>query len=177
MFLDDTACNLASLNLMRFCRADGSLDVDAFRHAVHLWTITLDISVGMAQYPSREIAWGSETFRTLGLGYANIGGVLMASGVPYDSPRGRAICGAVTAIMSGQAYKTSALMAAAIAPFPGFAGNRKHMLRVLRNRRRAASGGASGYEGLTINPVPLNHDLAGGLAKAANTLWDEAVAL
>ena len=139
-FLDDTACNLASLNLLAFRNADGSFDVAGFEHAVRLWTIVLEISVLMAQFPSKEIARRSYDFRTLGLGYANLGGLLMSMGIPYDSEAGRALGGAVTALMTGASYAASAEMAGELGPFPGFAENREAMLRVVRNHRRAAHG-------------------------------------
>ena len=157
MFLDDTACNLASLNLLQFRdAATGRFDVECFEHAVRLWTIVLEISVLMAQFPSKEIAKLSYEFRTLGLGFANIGGLLMTAGIPYDSHEGRAICGAISAIMTGISYATSAEMAEALGPFPGFAKNREHMLRVIRNHRRAAYGAAVGYEDIRTAPVPLD---------------------
>jgi len=158
MFLDDTACNLASLNLLQFRdAATGRLDIHAFEHAVKLWTVVLEISVLMAQFPSKQIAQLSYEFRTLGLGFANIGGLLMTSGIPYDSAEGRAICGAISAIMTGVAYETSALMAKELGPFPGYAANRDHMLRVIRNHLRAAEGAGDGYEALQTLPVPLDH--------------------
>ena len=159
MFLDDTACNLASLNLMAFRREDKSIDVPAYEHACRLWTVVLEISVLMAQFPSRQIAELSYRYRTLGLGYANIGGLLMASGIPYDSAEGRAIGGALTAIMTGVAYATSAEMASELGPFPGYQPNAQDMLRVIRNHRRAAYGESTGYEKLSTNPVPLDHAL------------------
>ncbi len=179
MFLDDTACNLASLNLLTFRRADKSFDVDSYEHGCRLWTIVLEISVTMAQFPSKEIAKLSYEYRTLGLGYANIGGLLMSSGIPYDSAEGRAICGALTAIMTGVSYATSAEMAKELGPFPGYAPNATHMLRVMRNHRRAAHGEATGYESLHVNPVPLDHANLkdarfGSAAKAA---WDRALTL
>ncbi|MBW8729246.1 MAG: vitamin B12-dependent ribonucleotide reductase, partial [Inquilinus limosus] len=179
MFLDDTACNLASLNLMTFRRADGSFDIPAFEHGCRLWTITLEIAVMMAQFPSREIARLSYEFRTLGLGYANIGGLLMASGIPYDSVDGRELCGAITALMTGVAYATSAEMAKAVGPFPGYAKNAAAMLRVIRNHRRAAYGEADGYEGLSIAPVPLEADACPDqeLVAAARRAWDRALGL
>src|SRR3984893_10741729 len=144
-FLDDTACNLASLNLMAFRREPedhgGSFDLPAFEHAVRLWTIVLEISVLMAQFPSKEIARRSYDFRTLGLGYANLGGLLMSMGIPYDSAAGRAFGGAVTALMPGSSYATSAEMAGELGPFTGHAENREAMMRVIRNHRRAAHGG------------------------------------
>ena len=158
MFLDDTACNLASLNLLAFRDAKTRVfDVEGYEHAVRLWTIVLEISVLMAQFPSREIAQRSYEFRTLGLGYANVGGLLMSSGIPYDSEAGRAICGALTAIMTGISYATSAEMAAELGPFPGYKKNRDHMLRVMRNHRRAAHGERTGYEKVATPPVPLDH--------------------
>ena len=179
MFLDDTACNLASLNLMAFRREDGEFDTPAFEHATRLWTITLEISVLMAQFPSREIARLSYEFRTLGLGYANIGGLLMADGLPYDSDEGRALCAAISAVMTGVAYATSAEMAAELGAFPGYPGNREAMLRVIRNHRRTAHGETGGYEGLSILPVPLDAancpDAA--LVTAALHAWDAALAL
>jgi ribonucleoside-diphosphate reductase alpha chain len=177
MFLDDTACNLASMNLMQFRREDGSFDVDAFEHATRLWTMTLEISVLMAQFPSKEIAKLSYEYRTLGLGYANIGGLLMASGLSYDSDEGRALCGAITALMTGVAYETSAEMAEELGPFPGYAKNRDPMLRVIRNHRTAAHGWADGYEDLAVAPVPLDvpNVPATDLAKAASAAWDRAL--
>ncbi len=141
MFLDDTACNLASLNLLRFRAEDKSFDVDSYEHAVRLWTVVLEISVLMAQFPSKEIAELSYRYRTLGLGYANIGGLLMTSGIAYDSDEARALCGALTAIMTGVSYATSAEMAAELGAFPGYEENREHMLRVIRNHaaRRTAT--------------------------------------
>jgi ribonucleoside-diphosphate reductase alpha chain len=158
MFLDDTACNLASLNLLTFRDgASGRFAVEAFEHAVRLWTIVLEISVMMAQFPSKQIARLSYDFRTLGLGFANIGGLLMTCGIPYDSAEGRAICGALSAIMTGVAYATSAEMASALGPFPAYQKNREAMLRVVRNHMRAACGETSGYELLSTPPVALDH--------------------
>lgn len=178
MFLDDTACNLASLNLMTFQRADRSFDIAAFEHAVRLWTIVLEISVLMAQFPSKEIAQLSYEYRTLGLGYANIGGLLMSMGLPYDSDKGRALCGAITAVMTGISYATSAEMAGELGPFPGYEKNQPHMLRVIRNHRRAAYGEAGGYENLHIAPVPLDHKNCpdAGLIRHAQAAWDKALA-
>ena len=137
MFLDDTACNLASLNLLQFRNAEtGEFETEAFEHSVRLWTIVLEISVLMAQFPSKQIARLSYEYRTLGLGFANIGGLLMTSGIPYDSDEGRAICGAITAIMTGVSYATSAEMAGELGPFPNFEPNREHMLKVMRNHAR-----------------------------------------
>jgi ribonucleoside-diphosphate reductase alpha chain len=179
MFLDDTACNLASLNLMTFRNENGSFDVDGFEHAVRLWTVALEISVLMAQFPSREIAELSYRFRTLGLGYANIGGLLMSMGLPYDSDAGRALTGAITAVMTGTSYATSAEMAEELGAFPEFERNRESMLRVIRNHTRAAHGDANGYEDLAIPPVPLDRancpDKA--LVEAAARAWDRALEL
>ncbi|MGX5720000.1 vitamin B12-dependent ribonucleotide reductase [Shinella zoogloeoides] len=180
MFLDDTACNLASLNLLQFKdAATKKIDIADYEHAVRLWTIVLEVSVMMAQFPSRQIAELSYEYRTLGLGYANIGGLLMSSGIPYDSAEGRAIAGALTAIMTGVAYATSAEMAGELGPFPGFAPNRDNMLRVMRNHRRAAYGETAGYEALSVNPVALIHDECSdpALVAHATAAWDKAVAL
>ncbi len=178
MFLDDTACNLASMNLLMFLK-DGAFDAEAYLHATRIWTITLEISVLMAQFPSPEIAERSYKFRTLGLGYANIGGLLMTMGYGYDSAEGRALCGALTAIMTGESYRTSAEMAAELGAFPGYAPNAENMLRVMRNHRRAAYAETSGYEGLAVKPVPLDHDNCpdGKLINIAHKVWDEAIAL
>ena len=179
MFLDDTACNLASLNLLAFQREDGLFDIAAFEHAVRLWTVTLEISVLMAQFPSRRIAELSYRYRTLGLGYANIGGLLMASGLSYDSDEGRALCGAITAIMTGVSYATSAQMAGELGAFPGYQDNADHMLRVMRNHRRAAYGQEDGYEALNTPPVALDvaHCPDQALVAAAARAWDEALEL
>jgi ribonucleoside-diphosphate reductase alpha chain len=224
MFLDNTACNLASLNLMAFrtkssmsssrtrgpserasareethspadavglgsrfrendnggSGSDGWVfDVEAFEHAVRLWTVVLEISVLMAQFPSKEVAQLSYDYRTLGLGFANIGGLLMSQGIPYDSREGRAIAGAISAVMTGVSYAASAEMAAELGAFPEYTKNKESMLRVIRNHRRAAHGETSGYEQLATLPVPL--DLAAledrALAKAAGRAWDNALSL
>jgi ribonucleoside-diphosphate reductase alpha chain len=179
MFLDDTACNLCSINLLPYRQPDGSFDVAAFEHTSRLWTIVLEISVMMAQFPSRAIAERSYEYRTLGIGYANIGGLLMTSGIPYDSAEGRAIAGAITAVMTGVAYLTSAEMAAELGAFPDYKRNARHMLRVIRNHRTAAHGKATGYEQLSIAPVPLDHPSLkdAELASRARTVWDDALAL
>ena len=179
MFLDDTACNLASLNLTAFRRPDKSFDTDAFEHACRLWTIVLEIAVLMAQFPSRRIAELSYRYRTLGLGFANIGGLLMTSGISYDSNAARAICGAISAIMTGVSYATSAEMANELGPFPGYQPNANDMLRVVRNHRRAAYGQADGYEKLATNPVPLDHAACPdkALIEAATGAWDRAIEL
>ena len=178
MFLDDTACNLASANLMCFMAEDWTrFDVEAFRHACRLWTLTLEISVTMAQFPSEEIARGSWIFRTLGLGYANLGTVLMVLGIPYDSSEAFHFAGAISAIMTGIAYATSAELAAELGPFAGFAQNREHMLRVMRNHRRAAYD-ARDYEGLATRPVGLDAERCPEyLVLAARQDWDRALAL
>ncbi|MCG6963339.1 MAG: vitamin B12-dependent ribonucleotide reductase, partial [Acidobacteria bacterium] len=177
MFLDDTACNLASLNLVKFLLPDGRFDVEGFRHAVRLWTVVLEISVLMAAFPSRRIAELSYRYRTLGLGYANIGSLLMRSGMAYDSDQGRAVCGAITALMTGEAYATSAEMASQLGPFPGFAENRESMLRVVRNHRRAAySTAPEDYEELTVMPTGIPADpTPPELLEAAQQAWDRAL--
>ncbi|MBZ9676851.1 vitamin B12-dependent ribonucleotide reductase [Mesorhizobium sp. ES1-1] len=179
MFLDDTACNLASINLLPYRNADGTIDIAAYEHTVRLWTIVLEISVMMAQFPSKEIAKQSYEYRTLGLGYANIGGLLMTSGIPYDSDEGRAICAALTAIMTGVAYATSAEMAGELGAFADYDRNAQNMLRVMRNHRRAAYGETQGYEKLAVNPVPLvASDLKQQeLATHAKAAWDRAIEL
>ena len=240
MFLDDTACNLASMNLLTFRQAAGdssnaaasaallspplrgrggegglftssdgavppslpspargegsrqhassaealNFDIAGYEHATRLWTVVLEISVMMAQFPSKRIAELSYEFRTLGLGYANIGGLLMSSGISYDSAEGRALCGALTAIMTGVSYATSAEMAAQLGPFPGYKKNREHMLRVVRNHRRAAHSEISGYEKVATSPVPLDHASceaalpgAAALVAHARKAWDLAYKL
>jgi ribonucleoside-diphosphate reductase alpha chain len=178
MFLDDTACNLASMNLLTFYTG-GTFDAESYMHATRLWTLTLEISVMMAQFPSKEIAQLSYDFRTLGLGYANIGGLLMNMGLGYDSAQGRAICGALTAIMTGVAYATSAEIASELGPFSGFERNREHMLRVMRNHRAAAYGRTEGYEAVNVNPVALDHANCPDkrLVELAKQSWDEALTL
>jgi ribonucleoside-diphosphate reductase alpha chain len=197
MFLDDTACNLASMNLLAFARTSeaGALpspdsaaqapspalafNLEGYAHTVRLWTIVLEISVLMAQFPSREIAQLSYDFRTLGLGYANLGGLLMSSGLPYDSDAGRQIAGALTAILTGVSYATSAEMAAQLGPFPGFKKNREHMLRVIRNHRRAAYGERTSYEKVATPPVPLDHRACpdARMVEHAKVAWDRALSL
>ena len=185
MFLDDTACNLASLNLLTFRdEKTGAFDVAGYEHVVRLWTVVLEISVLMAQFPSKEIAQLSYEYRTLGLGYANIGGLLMSSGIGYDSDDARAIGGALTAIMTGISYATSAEMAKELGPFPGYKKNREHMLRVIRNHRRAAHGERANYEKVATPPVPLDHKAIGACAEGfralsahAKAAWDTALRL
>jgi ribonucleotide reductase alpha subunit len=178
MFLDNTACNLASLNLVQFFdKEKARFHIPALQHASRLWTIVLEISVLMAQYPSKEIAKLSFEYRTLGLGYANIGTVLMISGIPYDSDRALAITGAVTAIMTGTAYATSAEMAKELGPFKAYPTNREHMLRVIRNHRRAAYHVPDEeYEGLTIQPMGIHPThCPPELLEAARASWDQAL--
>lgn len=178
MFLDDTACNLASMNLLTFYE-NGEFQSEDYVHATRLWTVTLEISVLMAQFPSKEIAQRSYDFRTLGLGYANIGGLLMNMGFGYDSDEGRALCGALTAVMTGVAYATSAEMAGELGPFPGYKKNAESMLRVMRNHRRAAYGEIDSYEELAIKPVALDHANCPDqtLVALSKSSWDNAIAL
>ncbi len=202
MFLDNTACNLASFNLLKFYDpATRKFDIETFEHATKLWTMVLEISVLMAAFPSKEIARLSYDFRTLGLGYANLGAMLMQAGIPYDSEEARAICGAITAILTGRSYATSAQLAAEHGPFAGYYKNRDSMLRVIRNHRRAAYGvnresalaldhEQGDYENLDIKPVPIDaHYLDthkspfGGISNGAEMLqaaqhaWDDALSL
>ncbi|MEE2883118.1 MAG: vitamin B12-dependent ribonucleotide reductase [Planctomycetota bacterium] len=179
MFLDDTACNLASLNLVKFLADDGEFDVEAFRHATRIWTVVLEISVLMASYPSEEIARRSYEYRTLGLGYANLGTVLIRLGIPYDSAEGRSICSAITAIMTGQSYATSAELAKEKAPFPNYSRNKDGMLRVIRNHKNAAFNVDSDqYEGLSVLPTPLDSaSCPNYLVEAAQKCWENAYKL
>jgi ribonucleoside-diphosphate reductase alpha chain len=180
MFLDDTACNLASANLITFYNTTTKqFDVSAYEHLCRLWTIVLEISVMMAQFPSKAIAELSYEFRTLGLGFANIGGLLMTMGLSYDSKEGRALCGALSAVMTGISYATSAEMAQELGPFPGYKKNAAHMLRVIRNHRRAAHGESRGYEALAVNPVPLDYASVTqtDIVEHAKAAWDKALEL
>ncbi len=180
MFLDDTACNLASANLITFYNTTTKqFDVSAYEHLCRLWTIVLEISVMMAQFPSKAIAELSYEFRTLGLGFANIGGLLMTMGLSYDSKEGRALCGALSAVMTGISYATSAEMAKELGPFPGYKKNAAHMLRVIRNHRRAAHGESRGYEALAVNPVPLDYASVTqtDIVEHAKAAWDLALEL
>jgi ribonucleoside-diphosphate reductase alpha chain len=180
MFLDDTACNLASLNLKHYYdETNGTFKIDDYRHSIRLWTVVLEISVLMAQFPSKEMARRSYDFRTLGLGYANLGTVLMIMGIPYDSPEGLAVCGALTAVLTGESYATSAEMARDVGPFPRYEANRDDMLRVMRNHRRAAYNVRNeDYEALTIKPIGINADHCPvALVDAAQDAWDRALAL
>jgi len=178
MFLDNSACNLASLNLLKFYDTKtGEFDVESFEHAVRLWTIVLEISVLMAQFPSEEIAEISYKFRTLGLGYANIGSLLMTAGVPYDSEEGRSITSAISSLMTGISYKTSAEMAKELGTFDEYDKNREDMLRVIRNHRRAAyNAKPDDYENLVITPLPFTEKLVPNkLLKASKKAWDDAL--
>ncbi|GMU96029.1 vitamin B12-dependent ribonucleotide reductase [Ignavibacterium album] len=180
MFLDDTACNLASINLVKFYdEKNHRFNIEAFRHASRLWTLVLEISVVMAQFPSKEIAKLSYEYRTLGLGYANLGALLMLQGIPYDSNEGFAICGALSAIMHMTAYATSAELAKEVGPFPRYEENKENMLRVVRNHRRAAYNVPNEeYEGLTIYPVGINpKHCPSDLLQAAREDADKAVEL
>jgi len=180
MFLDDTACNLASINLCRFLdAATGEFDIATYRHVIRLWTIVLEISVLMAQFPSETIARQSYEYRTLGLGYANLGALLMQMGIPYDSDEGRAWAAALSAVLTGDAYATSAEMAAQLGPFLRYAENRDAMLRVIRNHRLAAMCAAENeYEALTIKPQGLRVEhIPGPLGQAARQAWDRALEL
>ncbi|MCX6292839.1 MAG: adenosylcobalamin-dependent ribonucleoside-diphosphate reductase, partial [Sphingobacteriales bacterium] len=177
MFLDNTACNLASVNLRRFFDEDNkTFDVAGFEHTCRLWTVVLEISVLMAQFPSKEVAQLSYDYRTLGLGYANLGSMLMVSGIPYDSEQARGIAGAITAIMTGIAYKTSAEMASFLGTFSKYPENKKHMLKVMHNHRAAAYDATDAYEGLEIKPNGINAKYCPDyLLKAATKAWDDAV--
>lgn len=179
MFLDNTACNLASLNLMKYFKDEecSEFDVDSIRHASRLWTVVLEISVLMAQFPSKEIAELSYKFRTLGLGFANIGAALMVQGVPYDSEKGCAIAGALTCMMHMKAYETSSELANELGTFEPYERNKEHMLKVLRNHKRAAYDVADEeYEDLTIKPMGINEDHCPAyLLNAARKNADDAV--
>ena len=177
MFLDNTACNLASVNLRKFFNEnDNSFDVPGFEYTVRLWTTVLEISVLMAQFPSKEVAQLSYDYRTLGLGFANLGSMLMLSGIPYDSDKARGIAGAITAIMTGISYKTSAELAINLGAFSMYEKNKEHMLRVMRNHRAAAYDAADAYEGIEIKPQGINAKYCPDyLLKAATKAWDDAV--
>ncbi len=179
MFLDNTACNLASLNLMKFFDAEKlEFDIVAYEYAIRLWTVVLEVSVLMAQFPSQEVAQLSYDYRTLGLGYANLGTLLMVSGIPYDSPKSFAICGALTSILTGQSYATSAEMAAVKGAFRMYDKNKKHMMRVMRNHRYAAYNTPLAYEGLSIPAVGIDPQYCPeDLLKSACNAWDKALSL
>ena len=178
MFLDNTACNLASVNLRRFYdESNNTIDVEGFEYTCRLWTTVLEISVLMAQFPSKEVAQLSYDYRTLGLGYANLGSMLMVMGIPYDSEEARGIAGAITAIMTGTAYKTSAELAEVMGAFPRYEENKEHMLRVMRNHRLAAYD-ADEYENLQIKPQGIKAKYCPDyLLTAATKAWDDAVQL
>jgi len=177
MFLDNTACNLASINLAHFFDEKTRVfDVKGFEHACRIWTIVLEISVLMAQFPSKEVAQLSYDYRTLGLGYANLGSALMVNGIPYDSDKARAIGGAITAIMTGTAYATSAEMARELGTFSRYAENKKNMLRVMRNHRYAAYNSVENYEKLEIAPPGIDQkECPDYLLAAACNAWDKAL--
>jgi ribonucleoside-diphosphate reductase alpha chain len=177
MFLDNTACNLASVNLRKFFSEDNNtFDVKGFEYTVRLWTVVLEISVLMAQFPSREVAQLSYDYRTLGLGYANLGSMLMVSGIPYDSEEARGIAGAITAIMTGISYKTSAELAQHLGPFRKYVENQEDMLRVMRNHRAAAYDAEDAYVGLSIKPQGIKAKYCPDyLLSAACKAWDDAV--
>ncbi|MEX2219666.1 MAG: LAGLIDADG family homing endonuclease [Phycisphaerales bacterium] len=190
MFLDNTACNLASLNVLKFYDSTKrTFDIAGYEHAIDLWTVVLEISVLMASFPSKEIAELSYRYRTLGLGYANLGAMLMQAGIPYDSEEARAVCATLTAILTGRSYRQSALLAAELGDFPGYESDKGAMLRVIRNHRLAAHGverTSTRYEQLRIRPVPIDHALikAGrinianskALLEHAVAAWDQALA-
>jgi len=176
MFLDNTACNLASANLMKFFDTEKNIfDVEGYEYNCRLWTVVLEVSVLMAQFPSKEVAQLSYEYRTLGLGYANLGTLLMVSGISYDSEEARGIAGALTAIMTGISYKTSAEMASVLGTFPRYEENREEMLRVMRNHRLAAYD-ADKYEGLSLKPQGIKAQYCPAyLLTAACKAWDDAV--
>ncbi|HEX7366474.1 MAG TPA: vitamin B12-dependent ribonucleotide reductase [Pelobium sp.] len=177
MFLDNTACNLASINLRHFFDLETLIfDVKGFEHTSRLWTTVLEISVLMAQFPSKEVAQLSYDYRTLGLGYANLGSMLMVAGIPYDSDKARAIGGAITAIMTGTSYATSAEMARELGTFARYQDNKENMLRVMRNHRYAAYNATDAYEGLEIAPPGIDQKVCPDyLLSAACNAWDKAV--
>jgi ribonucleoside-diphosphate reductase alpha chain len=179
MFLDNTACNLASVNLRQFFdESNNTFDVSGFEHTCRLWTVVLEISVLMAQFPSKEVAQLSYDYRTLGLGFANLGSMLMVSGIAYDSEEARGIAGAITAIMTGVSYKTSAELASFLGAFDKYEENKAHMLRVMRNHRAAAYDATDAYEGIEIKPQGINAKYCPDyLLKAATKAWDDAVQL
>lgn len=179
MFLDDTACNLASINLVKFLDKDDNFDIDGYLHAIKVWTVVLEISVLMASYPSPSIAQKSYDYRTLGLGYANLGTLLMRMGIPYDSPQGYTWCGALSALLSGGSYLTSAELSKEHGPFASYYRNRDDMLKVIRNHRRAAyNTEKSEYEGLTIKPVGINPNyISEEMISKLRSVWDSALEL
>ena len=179
VFIDDTACNLASLNLVKFLNNDGNFDAQRFADAARIWTATLEISVAMGQMPSKRIAEKNHGYRTLGLGYANLGTLLMRMGLPYDSEESFGWCGAINSLLTGSAYRTSAELAQNLGPFARFEANREPMLRVIRNHRRAAyAADPSEYEGLTVKPVTHMPTLFTQKTWAlARKMWDDALSI
>ena len=180
MFLDDTACNLASLNLLSFYDSETNrFDVEKYKHAIRLWTIVLEITVLMSHLPSKEVALNTYLYRTLGLGYGNLGALLMQMGIPYESEEGYAMTAVITAILGGESYATSAEMAKYLGPFERFHANKENMLRVIRNHRRAIYGAPDDeYEGLSIRPMRINYELAPNyILDEARNSWDEALEL
>ena len=179
LFLDDTACNLASINLMKFRLDNGDFNIEAYRYVIRLLTLALEISITMAQFPSAQIAYLSYKYRTIGLGYANIGAYLMSISVPYDSDEGRNIVASLTSILTGEAYAVSAEIAKEQGAFLGYSNNKDNMLRVVRNHLRASYGFKDGYENLSISPVPLNEYKVKlkSLVQEAKNVWDNALAL
>ncbi|MGC1382035.1 MAG: LAGLIDADG family homing endonuclease [Candidatus Baltobacteraceae bacterium] len=179
VFIDDTACNLASVNLVKFLNDDGNFDAKRLAEAARIWTTTLEISVTMGQMPSKRIAEKNHGYRTLGLGYANLGTLLMRMGLPYDSEEGFGWCGAITSLITGSAYRTSAEMAQQVGPFARFKANRDSMLRVIRNHRRAAyTVDPDEYEGLTVKPVTHAPTLFTQRTWAlARKMWDDSLAI
>jgi ribonucleoside-diphosphate reductase alpha chain len=180
MFLDDTACNLASLNLASLYDREGkTFQIEAYLHAIRIWTTILEISVVMAQFPAPRIAELSYEYRTLGLGYANLGSLLMVMGLAYDSGEGRAVAGALSALLTGEAYAQSARMAAGLGPFRRFGENREAMLRVIRNHRRAAyNAPGPEYEGIHTPPRGIDPGCCPPyLLDAARQSWDRALEL
>jgi len=179
MFLDNTACNLASINLRKFFNeSDNSFDVTGFEYTTRLWQTVLEVSILMAQFPSKEVAQLSYDYRTTGLGFANLGSMLMVSGIAYDSEQARGIAGAITAIMTGVAYKTSAEMASFLGAFDRYEENKEDMLRVMRNHRAAAYDAEDAYVGIEIKPQGIKAQYTPDyLLKAATKAWDDAVQL
>ncbi|MBM3439323.1 MAG: vitamin B12-dependent ribonucleotide reductase [Bacteroidetes bacterium] len=179
MFLDNTACNLASINLRRlYDEASGIFDAEGYEYLIRLWTVVLEVSVLMAQFPSKDVAQLSYDYRTLGLGYANLGSMLMVMGIPYDSEEARGLAGSLTAIMTGISYKTSAELASILGPFPRYAENAEDMLRVMRNHRAAAYDAEDAYVGLSIKPQGIKAQYSPDyLLKSACKAWDDAVEL
>lgn len=179
MFLDNTACNLASINLRRlYDEASGIFDAEGYEYLIRLWTVVLEVSVLMAQFPSKEVAQLSYDYRTLGLGYANLGSMLMVMGIPYDSEEARGLAGSLSAIMTGISYKTSAELASILGPFPRYAENAEDMLRVMRNHRAAAYDAEDAYVGLSIKPQGIKAQYSPDyLLKSACKAWDDAVEL